>query len=86
MTRDNLTDPDPVNARFLHGRIEDIPLPDAQVAVIISRCVINLSSDKARVLAEAFRVLRPCGRPGISDEAESGLHSAIIRSVKPAVA
>jgi len=49
------------NARFLHGHIEDIPLPDGQVDVVISNCVINLSADKPHVLAEAFRVLRPGG-------------------------
>ncbi len=123
------------NVEFLKGAIEDLPLPDASVDVVISNCVINLSVDKPAVLAEMFRVLVPGGRIGISDvvaedrmtpadraaagsyvgciagalsrreyldgltaagfadasvtfttEAAPGLHSAIIRAVKPATA
>ncbi len=123
------------NVEFLKGEIEDLPLPDAAVDVVISNCVINLSTDKPAVLAEMFRVLVPGGRIGITDvvaedqlsaadraaagsyvgciagalsraeyldglaaagftdgsvtftsEAAPGMHSAIIRAVKPAVA
>jgi SAM-dependent methyltransferase len=135
LARGNAARAGAANVEFRKGQIEDLPLPDGSVDVVISNCVINLSVDKPAVLAEMFRVLVPGGRIGISDivaedhmspadrsaagsyvgciagalsrteyidglaaagfagasvrfttEAAPGLHSAIIRAVKPAAA
>jgi SAM-dependent methyltransferase len=134
LARANACEAGAENVEFLKGEIEALPLPDSAVDVVISNCVINLSTDKPAVLAEMFRVLLPGGRVGITDvvaedhltaadrsaagsyvgciagalsrseyldglatvgfadaavtftsEAGAGMHSAIIRAVKPAI-
>jgi arsenite methyltransferase len=67
LARRNATEAGATNLEFLRGHIEDIPLPDSSVDVIISNCVINLSTDKPAVFASAHRVLRAGGRIGVSD-------------------